>query len=249
MIADDDVRYTLSELDDLAQALDHADVVLPQNYFYPLPWHAKWDSGRTLINRATGGDFPGTMGLRTAVIRRAGGYDGDVLFENLELMRTIEAVGGCCTRLPSLYVRRLPPSTRHFLSQRVRQAYDEFARPARLVTWLAVLPWLLATHRKGRALCVLFVSSAALAECGRRRSGGRAYFSRACTLFAPAWMLERSLCVWLSLATRLCGGVRYSGGRILRAANSPASLRRRHQHPSGSPELPLAETPAPIAPR
>jgi len=33
-----------------------ADLVGPQNFFDPLPWHARWDSARTLLNRASGGD-------------------------------------------------------------------------------------------------------------------------------------------------------------------------------------------------
>ena len=85
-----------------------------------------------------------------------GGYDGDVLFENLELIRTVEAAGGRVLSPPDLYVRRLPPSTAHFWSQRVRQAYDEFARPWRLVAYLVLAPlaaWALARRRRraGRA--------------------------------------------------------------------------------------------------
>ena len=69
-----------------------------------------------------------------------GGYDGDVLFENLELVRTITAAGGAEAVPLGLYVRRMPPTTSHYWSQRVRQAYDEFARPVRLVVWLSVAP-------------------------------------------------------------------------------------------------------------
>ena len=232
VIADDDVRYTLESLTRIEQELEGADVVLPQNYFQPLPWHAKWDTARTLLNRATGGDFPGTMGVRTAPIQFAGGYDGDVLFENLELMRTVDALGGRSMRVPSLFVRRLPPSTRHFLSQRVRQAYDEFARPLRMIVWLALLPLLFSLRRWAP---VALLSSVAIAECGRRRDGGRARFPWTCTLFAPAWVLERAVCVWVSIALRLRGGVRYSGGRLARAANSRRSLRSRVNNTVSAP--------------
>ncbi len=60
IIADDDVRYDEAALNRLAAALDAAEVVRPQNYFDPLPWHACWDTGRILLNRVTGGDWPGT---------------------------------------------------------------------------------------------------------------------------------------------------------------------------------------------
>jgi hypothetical protein len=227
VIADDDVRYSSANLADLLDALREADVVVPQNYFQPLPWHARWDTARTLLNRISGGDFPGTLGVRTATLTRAGGYDGDVLFENLELMRTVEAVGGTCRRVPDLYVRRLPPTTRHFVNQRVRQAYDEFARPGRLASWLVVLPALLVIVRRPARLVWFVVASVAAAEAGRRRRGGRRYFPMTCSLFAPTWILERSICVWLSVLTRLRGGVRYGGGRIATSANSRRRLERR----------------------
>ena len=45
IIADDDVRYDDASLAQVVAALATADVVRPQNYFEPLPWHARWDSG------------------------------------------------------------------------------------------------------------------------------------------------------------------------------------------------------------
>ncbi|MDT4989668.1 MAG: hypothetical protein QOI74_3762, partial [Micromonosporaceae bacterium] len=75
IIADDDVRYDdrgLRAVDDL---LLRADLVRPQNYFDPLPWHARWDTARTLVNRAFGVDYPGTLGLRRSTLIAAGGYD------------------------------------------------------------------------------------------------------------------------------------------------------------------------------
>ena len=40
-----------------------------------------------LLNRVTGGDWPGTMGVRRSILAKTEGYDGNVLFENLELVR------------------------------------------------------------------------------------------------------------------------------------------------------------------
>jgi len=62
VIADDDVRYDLAALQRLCRLLEHADLVRPQNYFEPLPWHAVWDTARTLLNRAVADDYPGTLG-------------------------------------------------------------------------------------------------------------------------------------------------------------------------------------------
>src|SRR3954453_18482869 len=123
IIADDDVRFDRWSLERAIRLLDDAELVRPQNYFEPAPWHARWDTARTLLNRAIGGvDFPGTLAVRRDLITRVGGYDADVLFENLELIRTVEAAGGRTLSPLDFYVPRRPPSTGKFLSQRVRQA-------------------------------------------------------------------------------------------------------------------------------
>src|SRR5215217_4010099 len=94
VVADDDVRYDADSLARVVEGLRGADVVRPQNYFTPLPWHARWDTARMLLNRMTGGDWPGTLGVRRSVLRATNGYDGRVMFENLELVRTVLAAGG-----------------------------------------------------------------------------------------------------------------------------------------------------------
>src|SRR6478672_2186085 len=209
VIADDDVRYDSRALERTIGALSEVELVRPQNYFAPLVWHARWDTARTLLNRVAGGvDFPGTLAVRRSALRRTGGYDSDVLFENLELIRTVEAAGGRVLSPPDLYVRRLPPSARHFWSQRRRQAYDEFARPWRLAAYLAVVPvavWALVLHRR-RRVALAAVSVVLVAEAGRRRAGGTAVFPRSASWFAPLWVVERSVCSWLALASRLRGG-------------------------------------------
>ena len=86
IIADDDVRYDKESLAAVCESLVSHDVVRPQNVFDPAPWHARWDMGRSLLNRLSGGDWPGTLGVRADAIRD--GYDSNVLFENLELVRT-----------------------------------------------------------------------------------------------------------------------------------------------------------------
>jgi len=219
VIADDDVRYGDDELDACLEALGESDVLMPQNYFDPLPWHARWDSARTLLNRLTGGDSAGTVVLRRDAL--PDGYDGDVLFENLELMRTVQRRGGRAVVRGDLPVRRLPPTARQFVGQRVRQAYDELARPRRLAAQMAILPVALALGRTARGrstLVVLAGLSAAAAELGRRRDGGRRMFPFTASLFAPCWVAERAVTSWWAVVARARGGVRYGGGRIVRAA-------------------------------
>ncbi|HVL98766.1 MAG TPA: glycosyltransferase [Egibacteraceae bacterium] len=243
VIADDDVRYGVAELRAVVARLAHADAVVPQNYFVPLPWHARWDTARTLLNRAVGYDYPGTLGVRRPVLVAAGGYDPDVLFENLELLRTVRAAGGVVRSAPDLFVRREPPTAAHFLNQRVRQAYDSLAQPGRLAIELAILPALAAIARRNglRGLGVAALGATLLAERGRRRHGGAAVFPPSTTLFAPAWVLERGVCAWAALAARVvAGGVRYGDGRLGRAANPERVIRARlaageQPPPTGAP--------------
>lgn len=228
VIADDDVRYEPAELGRLEQLLDEADVVIPQNYYTPLPWPARWDSARMLVNRALPfGDYPGTLGVRLSRQMRQLGYDGDVLFENLELIRSVIADGGRAMAARDLYVRRLPPTAKHFAGQRVRQAYDSLAQPSRLAVELTLLPLALAGPSRPRVLAGLTVGSILTAEVGRRRAGGASYFPPSASWLAPAWLAERAVCSWVAVGRRVTfGGTPYAGRRISRAATPTFRLRR-----------------------
>ncbi len=238
VLADDDVRYVADSLRRVVELLEGADLVRPQNYFDELPWHARWDTARSLLNRVfTGdlafpvGDFPGTLAVRRSSFLASGAYDGDAMFENLELMRTIHAAGGTVSTALDLYVTRQPPSASHFLSQRVRQAYDDFAVPLRMGAFLALLPLVadLARRRRRHWIALAGMTSIAAAEAGRRRSGGASRFPWTSSLLAPAWIAERAICSWLALGSKLAGGVRYGPGRVSLSANSMRRLRRRHR--------------------
>jgi hypothetical protein len=228
VIADDDVRYERAGLQRLVEYLGDHDLVRPQNFFDPLPWHARWDTARTLLNRAFGADYPGTLGIRRSRFVEMGGYDGDVIFENLELIRSVQANGGAIVSPLDLFVRRCPPTTYHFWSQRTRQAYDDFALPLRMTCWLAVVPLLLALSVR-RRLADAYLSAAAvvlLAERGRLRGGGARVFPPSASLLAPFWVLERGICAWLALAQKLrLGGVRYGNEVVPTAAHSVSTIR------------------------
>jgi hypothetical protein len=249
IIADDDVRYDDESLAQVVAALAAADVVRPQNYFQPLPWHARWDSGRMLLNRLTGGDWPGTLGVRRSRLRATNGYDGSVMFENLELVRTVLASGGRERVLYGAYVLRRPSTTRHFWSQRVRQAYDEIARPARFVAQLAVLPIVLVLAITGHWLGIAVGAATIVvaAEIGRRREGATRAFPASTPLFAPLWLVERAVCSWLALGARIfLGGVPYRGTILHSAATPMRVLKQRYEV---SRETTATPSPSPTAPR
>jgi hypothetical protein len=181
------------------------------------------------VNRALGGDYPGTLGVRRDICHRTGGYDGDVLFENLELIRTVEAAGGVATAPLDLYVRRLPPTVGHFWHQRIRQAYEDFALPLRCALWLSIVPltlFLVASSQWPVLLCLALLLMV-VAEFGRSRAGGRRVFRFSSTVLAPIWVAERSVLSWWALGQWVRGGCAYGGGRIRRAATSKRTLRRR----------------------
>jgi hypothetical protein len=231
VVADDDVRYDDAALERIVSLLGDAELVRPQNYFEPIPWHALWDTARTLLNRSISVDYPGTLGLRRSFFMKVEGYDGDVLFENLELICTFEAAGATIASPLDLYVRRIPPTTSGFLSQRVRQAYDELALPLRLSLWLAVIPLtaLGLIKKPPGAVAGAVLSTVAIAEVGRRRAGGRRVFPASASLFAPLWILERATCTWLALWSRArLGGVRYGEGILSQAATPKRILRKRY---------------------
>lgn len=235
IVADDDVRYRRAELARMVALLDRHEVVRPQNFFEPLPWHARWDTARSLLNRLWGGDWPGTLGVRRSALLEAGGYSGEVLFENLEMVRTVRAAGGREAVPMDLFVARRPPEARHFLSQRVRQAYDEWARPARFAAQLALLPLgLLASRRSPAWLAAAAAASVVAAEAGRRRGGGTAVFPAVTALWGPAWLAERAVTSWMALGTRmLFGGVRYRATR-LRSAATPARVLEARMREGGA---------------
>lgn len=241
IIADDDVRYSDRSLGEVSRALDGADLVRPQNYFSPLPWFAAWDTGRILLNRALGSDSPGTLGIRRDFFLGMGGYSDEAMYENLELMRTVAAHDGRIADRPDIFVRRLPGTVRRFWEQRPRQAYDDWSSPTKLVAFLSVVPTVVGLRRSrlGRIAPALTVfGCVALAERGRRRHEGAAYFPFRTAWFAPLWVAERSLCVWLALVYRLTGGVPYAGTRFRVAAHSVSELRRRA---AAHPVAPVAE--------
>ena len=225
VIADDDVRYTGGALRGVVDALAYADLVRPQNYFHPLPWHARWDTARTLINRAFGSDYPGTLAVRLSFDLATSGYSADALFENLELIRTIRALGGRETRLDDVFVARVPPTARHFARQRVRQAYDDFAQPARLLVELSLLPLVIASRGRPRRLLALVLTAVAIAEMGRRRNSGTTIFGPSSALWAPLWVGERAVTTWLAVAARLRGGIGYGDARLRLAAHSTRFIR------------------------
>ncbi|MBD0327553.1 MAG: glycosyltransferase family 2 protein, partial [Pyrinomonadaceae bacterium] len=66
VLADDDIRYTAEDITRACKLLGQHEMVRPQNYLRPLPWWARLEAARMLINRGVlrTGDYPGTCAFR-----------------------------------------------------------------------------------------------------------------------------------------------------------------------------------------
>ncbi|HMG06604.1 MAG TPA: hypothetical protein VK581_14180 [Chthoniobacterales bacterium] len=222
ILADDDIRYTAESLLRVIDSLDGFEVVRPQNFLAPLPWWARLEAARMLINRATlrTGDYPGTCAFRRASMIAAGHYDGDVLFDNEEIIRHFSQHGVTIDYALDLFVRKRPPVFRKWLEQRPRQAYEDFGLRAKTALFFALPLALLGaflTGPMGIAICLVTLSllPSALALRGWKRGRASDYFRLGVILFAPLWVLERSLSTYWALYWFLVRGGYPFGGRLL----------------------------------
>jgi hypothetical protein len=147
------------------------------------------DTGRALLNRALAADFPGTLAVRCTTFEAARCYDGDVLFENLELMRTVRAFGEKIQYARDVFVRRMPPDAEVFPGQRTRQAYDSRSRCGELL--LLPSAAMAVARRSTFVLAATVLITVAVPEAGRRRRGALAVYPPGSALWAPLWLAER----------------------------------------------------------
>ncbi|MDQ6808266.1 MAG: glycosyltransferase family 2 protein, partial [Verrucomicrobiota bacterium] len=117
ILADDDIRYTASEIEQTCALLESFEVVRPQNFLSPRPWWAKMEAARMLINRASlrTGDYPGTCAFRRETMLRVGHYDGDVLFDNEEIIRHFASEGARVAYEIDLFFQKRPPALRKWI--------------------------------------------------------------------------------------------------------------------------------------
>ena len=204
ILADDDIRYSAGDVKRMCELLDRFEMVRPQNFIAPLPWWARLENARILINRGVlrAGDYPGTCGFRRSTMRRVGPYDGDVLFDNEEIVRHFALNGVEINYALDFFIHKLPPTFTKWLEQRPRQAYEDFVMRAKTVAFLSVLPVTLAVSLlfNVRAaillLSLLSVVTVSLCSRGLLRNAAYRFFPASSPLFAPLWMFERSISVY-----------------------------------------------------
>ena len=243
ILADDDIRYTPEDIRRACELLKRHDMIRPQNYLAPLPWWARTEAARMLINRGVlrSGDYPGTCAFRRSACLRFGHYDGDVLFDNEEIVRHFILNGGDVCYALDFFILKRPPTLRKWLEQRPRQAYEDFDMRAKTLLFLSLLPAAMALgvySGAGAALAFLFVISACaavLAGLGLLRDQTYKFFPVHVMFYAPFWVLERSVSVYWALYWRLVHGGYPFGEQLLskgtwRAWNAGRSFMRK-PHP------------------
>jgi hypothetical protein len=249
VLADDDIRYTAEEIERVCALLERHEMVRPQNYLAPLPLRARTESARMLINRGTlrAGDYPGTCAFRRTAFRRVGPYDGDVLFDNEEIVRHFALQGADVLCATDFFVLKRPPTLRKWLEQRPRQAYEDFVMRTKTALFASLLPATLALGLlAGVAASLAFAYVVALASVlvalrGLLRDRAYELFPASTVLYAPLWVLERALSVYwafywraryggypfgAALLSKGTGRAWVAGGRVeSRAAASRAGAR------------------------
>ncbi len=223
IIGDDDIRYTAHDIERTCALLEQAEMVRPQNYLSPLPWWARMEAARMLINRALlpTGDYPGTCAFRCDAFRRAGHYDGDVLFDNEEIVRHFALRGASIAYAVDFFILKRPPTLTKWREQRPRQAYEDFVMHAKTAFFLSLLPLLLLLCFAFGAVTALSFAllvgtlSFLLASRGRARNDASRFFPFSVCFYAPLWVLERAISVYWALYWRVIYGGYPFGDKLL----------------------------------
>ncbi|HUP63270.1 MAG TPA: hypothetical protein VNA69_22965 [Thermoanaerobaculia bacterium] len=209
VVATDDVRYAPEAIFRICSLLDIHEIVEPQDYLDPLPWWGGIDAGRILVHRGIEPrpDHGATFGFRRGVVRA------------LRTLTTSEAASDQVRRLAShgaavhpahdVFVRRQPRLFADWLAHRPRLAAEEFELPFRTAFFLALLPLLALLATLGGATlassCAGVIAFASVALALRGRIGAASFFPLRACLFAPLWLLERSVAVYWALLRKVRG--------------------------------------------
>src|SRR5437763_7449417 len=184
-----------------------------------LPWWARMEAARMLINRATlhNADYPGTCAFRKSTISRAGEYDGDVLFDNEEIIRHFARQGARICYANDFFIQKRPPQLRKWLEQRPRQAYEDFGLRFKTILFASFLPLAIAVaFSAGTKWLSIFGLSIFVAMTGWLRGNARGYFPFNNCFFAPLWIAERTFSTYWAFYWFLTRGGYPFGKRILK---------------------------------
>ena len=222
ILADDDIRYAPGDIRRMAGLLEDFDMVRPQNYFRPLPVWARTEAARMLINRhwIAEGDYSGTLGITKNAMLRVGHYDGDVLFDNEEIVRHFRLKGERVKYARDFFLLKLPPTFEKWIEQRPRQAYEDFVMRAKTL-FFASLPLVLALTwmKAGWQLSLIYVTVISVGACASAArgltDGAARFFPLQVVLYAPLWIAERSVSTYWAFYWYLTRGGYPFGDKVV----------------------------------
>ena len=218
IVAAEDVRYSEEAIMEILDHLEIHEVVEPQDYLDPLPWWGGIDAGRILLHRGIEPrpDHGATLAFHRNTIR---GLRLLHVIEGQDLARRLESAGAEVFAAGGIFVRRQPRELSEWLEQRPRAAADDFSLPMKSFFFLSLLPLLglLAVFAEVRLAATYagIVAFASFALAVRGRIGAGRYFPLYACLFAPLWVLERSVSVYWVLIERARGGREIAAGVAL----------------------------------
>ena len=208
IVASEDVRYTPAAISQLCDLLESHEAVEPQDYLEPLPWWGSIDAGRILVHRGIEPqpDHGATFGFRRAAVRSMRTLS---IMDIPDPARRLAALGAEVYPAADVFVRRQPGAFDEWLQERPRIAGNDFALPLKSAFFFSLVPFLLLLGIFGGArLAGVYAGLIAFTSVGlavRGRAGATSYFPLHACLFAPVWVLERSVSVYWALFRKIRG--------------------------------------------
>lgn len=222
ILADDDIRYTPEDVWRMSRLLSDFEMVRPQNYFLPRPFWARTEAARMLINRAfiREGDYTGTLGVTRRAMRRVGHYDGDVLFDNEEIVRHFRFKKAKICYARDFFVLKRPATFRKWIEQRPRQAYEDFIMRAKTAFFLLlpaafVLFWMFGGFTLALGFAFFVAAGAVLTAALGLNDGATKFFPLSTVFYAPLWFIERSFSTYWAFYWRFKHGGYPFGDKLL----------------------------------
>lgn len=209
IVATHDVRYTPEAIDDICTHLEVHEVVEPQDYLDPLPWWGGIEAGRILLHRGVEPqpDHGATLAFRRSAVQSLRLLH--VLEANADMARRLETAGAEVFAANGIFVRREPGALREWLAARPRAAGDDLTLPVKSFFFLSLIPLMLLLATVGdirlAATYAGIIAFASFALAVRGRLGASEHFPLYAALFAPLWVLERSVSVYWAVFQRVRG--------------------------------------------
>ncbi|HYC62147.1 MAG TPA: hypothetical protein VEK79_21530 [Thermoanaerobaculia bacterium] len=209
MVATEDVRYTPEAIAQMCDLLELHEAVEPQDYLDPLPWWGSIEAGRILVHRGIEPqpDHGATFGFRRSALRNLRTLSIGEMID--DPTARLAAAGADVFAASDVFVRREPGALDDWIEQRPRAARFDFALPIKSLFFFSLVPLLLLLGTLGGPrLAGIYAGMIVFSSMGlalRGRSGASPYFPLRACLYAPLWVLERSISVYWALFRKLRG--------------------------------------------